>query len=477
MRVGRDINVRSRKLSDRKEIIQLWKLLVVSLLLVSYTMFNYHQNLLSQLGDHHYLITPPSSLHDMGESISSHYAKFGEVPEEMFGLIPTGIKIMPIEGTWKRLSWMGRKSVLHGNTRKFICHLFDDNQTSPIRSQPLSENSPPYRVLARRIHSDRGKNNGVGNEFLAYNVALELGIRKIPTQTIIASDPSPKKAPMNIQSLLRGVHMTFMDDWMNCLPNTTAVDDSFSTKPPSKANDNGVVLDIGKGKKNETQMIRLNFVHANTRAVWKLCFRRNATHYDQAWGQYCLQHQPLIRKCRQEEIAQLLEMAMFDIIIYNQDRIHMGPRSNNIHWLWPPIEGDGNEPSVNTEDPLELVWIDHEHSTFTKNPRSVGVIDFFSRHCVFPNNLLWQLFHPNARSDHRRLSERVLERLMPKLRTFNETEGWHSTEERAQTVAQKLKVVDQQLTRIRAVVAECAEKHNPQGTVDVMEVSDFHDSR
>ena len=97
--------------------------------------------------------------------------------------------------------------------------------------------------------------------------------------------------------------MTFMDEWKNCLPNTKTL------------NDTGVVVDIGKEKEN--YVIGLNFVHANTQAVWKLCFRRNATHYNLLRGQYCLQHKPTIRKCHQEEIAQLLEMAMFDAIIFN----------------------------------------------------------------------------------------------------------------------------------------------------------------
>jgi len=483
MRVGRDIYARFRKLSDRKGVIHLWKLLVVAALAyytvsTYYTMFNYGHNFHSQLGGYLYLITPPSSSDDMEENQSSHYAKFGEVSEEMLGLIPTGINIMPINSTWERVSWMNRKSFLHGNYPKMICHLFGDNQTAPIRSQPLSENSLPYRVLVRPINLHEGENDGVGNEFLAYNVAQELSIQKIPTQTIIASDPSPEKAPMNIQSLLRGVHMTYMDDWTNCLPNTTALDDSFSTKPPSRVSDNGVVLDIGKGKwSNETRMIRLNFVHANTEAVWKLCFR-NATHFNTHWGEYCLQHQPLIRKCRQEEIAQLLEMAMFDAIIFNRDRMRMGSMSNNVHWLWPSGQGDGSEPPVNTEDPLQLVWIDHAHSSFTDAHPSGGLVDYFNEMCVFPDNLLQQLFHPIARSDHRSLSERVLERLMPKLSAvFNETEGSQSTEERAQAAAQKLKVVDLQLERLRAVVAKCAKKHNPQGAVDVIEDLNVYGSR
>jgi len=480
MRVGRNINARHRKSSDRKGVMRFRKLLFFAAF-PAYAMFIYQQNLHSQLEDYHYLITPPSSLHDMEENQSSHYAKFGEVPEEMLGLIPTGIKIMPIKGTWKKFSWMNKKSVLHGNFKKVICHLFDENQTSPIHSLPLSENSFPYRVLVRPIRVVKGRNNprrqksdGVGNEFLAYNLALELGIHKIPTQTIIAP-PSSKRDPMNVQSLLRGVHFTFIHDWINCLPNTTAVDNSFSTKPPLRGNDNGMVLNIGNREKNETQMIRLNFVHANTQAVWKLCFR-NITHFDIEWGTYCLQHQPLIRQCRQEEIAQLLEMAMFDALIYNRDRLHRGPNSNNIHWLWPPTEGNDTEPSVNTEDPLQLVWIDHQHFTFTEQwevdtGASGRIMSFFKRECIFPDNLLRQLFPSDARSDHPRLSKRVLERLTPKIWvTFNETEGWRSVKERAQTVAHKLTVVNRQLKHIREAVAECARKHNPPGAVDVMHV-------
>jgi len=473
MRVTRDINACFGKFSDRKGFIQLWKLLVVAGL--AYYTFYYWHNLYSQLGANLYPTTPPSTPVDTEENQSSHYAKFGEVSEEMLGLIPAGINIMPTNSTWKSVKWMNQMSILHGQNPKRICQLFDKNQTAPIRSQPLSESSLPYRVLVRPIELDKGEKS-VGNEFLAYNVALELGIHKIPTQTIIASVPYPEKTPMNIQSLLRGVYMNFMVDWTNCLPDTTAVDDSFSTKPPSRVSNNSVVLDIGKkNKTNETKTIRLNFVHANTKAVWKLCFR-NATHFNNKWRKYCLNHQPVIRKCRQEEIAQLLEMAMFDAIISNQDRIRgMKDKSNNIHWLWPPAEGDGNRPSVNTQDPLQLVWIDHAHHSFLKKS---GMVNFFEENCVFPDSLLQKLFHPTVRSDHRSLSERVLERLMPKLSaTFNGTEGLQSTEERAQTAVRRLKVVDVQLDRLRAVLTKCARKHNPPGAVDVMEVLDLHGSR
>jgi len=470
MRVRRDINACFGKFLDRKGFIRLWKLLVVAGL-AYYTMFNYWHNLHSRLGAYLYLITPPSSPVDTEENQSSYYAKFGEVSEEMLGLIPTGINIIPTNSTWKHRKWLKQMSILHGKFPKRICQLFDKNQTAPIRFQPLSESSLPYRVLVRPIDLDKGEKKSVGNEFLAYNVAQELGIHKIPTQTIIASVPYPEKTPMNIQSLLRGVYMNFMVDWTNCLPDTTAVDDSFSTK--------SVVLDIGKkNKTNKTKTIRLNFVHANTKAVWKLCFR-NATHFNKKWRTYCLQHQPVIRKCRQEEIAQLLEMAMFDAIISNQDRIRgMKDKSNNIHWLWPPAEGDGNEPSVHTQDPLQLVWIDHAHHSFEKITKERGLMRIFKKICVFPDSLLQKLFHPTVRSDHRSLSERVLERLIPKLlATFNGTEELQSTEERAQTAAQTLKVVDLQLRRLRAVVKECAKKHNPPGAVDVMEVLDLHGSR
>jgi len=477
MRVRRNINARFWNFSDRKRFIKL----LVGAGLAYYTLFNYWHNLHYHLAAYLYLTTPPSSPVDTKANQSSHYAKFGEVSEEMLGLIPTGIDVMPTDSTWNNSKWMHRMSILHGNHPKRICQLFDKNQ--PIRSQPLSESSLPYRVLVRPIELDKrdeGNKKSVGDEFLAYNVAQELGIHKIPTQTIIASGSYLGEIPVNIQSLLRGIHMTFIDEWQNCLPDTMAIDDSFSTKPPSRGSNNSVVLDIGKGDKtNETKTIRLNFIHANTTAIWKLCFR-NATHFSEEWGQYCLNHQPLIRKCRQEEIAQLLEMAMFDAIISNQDRIRgMKDKSNNIHWLWPPAEGDGNRPSVNTQDPLQLVWIDHAHHSFRNIHSSGGLVtNLFSEVCVFPDSLLQKLFDPTARSDHRSLSERVLERLMPKLlATFNGTERLQSTEERAQTVAQKLKVVDVQLDRLRAVVTKCARKHNPPGAVDVMEVLDLHGNR
>jgi len=464
-------NARFRKSSDGRTspgiIVRLLKLSLVAAFPCA--IFNYYQQIMwynTQSEAYHYPIPPPSlQLDIMEERRLSHYAKFGEVPEEMLESIPTDIKILPMNGTWTKKSWKKSRKELHGNKDKMICHLFADNQTAPIHSQPISENSSPYRVVARPIslvdakkHPRYNMTDGVGNEFLAYNVARELGIHRIPTQTIIASDASP----MNVQSLLRGVHMTFMDEWTNCLPNTKML------------NDTGVVVDIGKEKEN--YVIGLNFVHANTQAVWKLCFRRNATHYGQVWGQYCLQHEPTIRKCRQEEIAQLLEMAMFDAIIYNRDRMETGSMSNNVHWLWPPTAADGDKPSLTTDDPLQLVWIDHDHKTFTEETKfKKRMARFFERTCIFPESLLRRLFHPG---DRRRLSVRVQERLMPKLwATFNKTEGRQSAEERAQTVAQKLKVVDTQFSFLRKVVIGCEKKHNPQGFVDVMAFSDMHSSR
>jgi len=481
MRVERNINARLRKLSGRKKIVRLLIFLFVAA--CPGAIFNYQQHKWSQLGDYQYLIPSPTLQYNIEEHESSHYAKFGEVPDEMLGLIPTSIKILPINGTWENVSWMRKSSELHGNKCKMICHLFGtgNNRMTPVHSsQPLSENSSPYRVLARPISligkkkdPRYNRTNGVGNEFLAYSVARELGIYKIPAQTIIASDPSP----MNVQSLLRGVHLTFMDDWTNCIPNTTTAHHSLSMKPSSLGiNDKELVVDIGKGQNNK--MIRLNFVHTNTQAVWKLCLRRNATHYNRVWGQYCLQHEPSMRKCHQQEIAQLLDMALFDAIIFNRDRMVMGSLSNNIHWLWPPPTlPNGETPSLTTDKPLQLVWIDHDHDTFTEKwetkPGKRGdMMKFFLRYCVFPGRLLQRLFHRDDR--HRHLSVRVHERLMPKVwATFNGTEGRVMTEERVRTVAQKLQVVDKQVEHLRMVVAKCARRHNSKGVVDVMEFSDI----
>eukprot|EP00978_Attheya_sp_CCMP212_P012670 scaffold31678_cov58-Attheya_sp.AAC.3 len=115
--------------------------------------------------------------------------------------------------------------------------------------------------------------------------------------------------------------------------------------PPNANNDD--VVYIGRSQHNQSQAIRLHSVQADTQAVWKLCLRNMAVPDDRGWGIVCLCNDPTMRNCRNEETAQLLEMAMFDAIIRNWDRLHMpgGGLSNNVHWLWPT----DSEPYLNPE--------------------------------------------------------------------------------------------------------------------------------
>jgi hypothetical protein len=362
------------------------------------------------------------------------YAKHGEAPEEL--LNDKGVTILPIHGDWSHDAWKDTYPRLHGNNIKIICTLFHRNASAPSElavspsQQPIRSNvdvvrkhddqqsvegdsALPYRVLLRPLQA------GGSIEYLAYVLAQELGVHKIPTQTVLP-DLFPIDTPwknytdyVNIQSLLYGVQMTFIDKWTNCLPNmkessstsqkimntTTTITNnrsSFSeldllyigneTLPKTKSTTKGP---ISPQTPQDGRFIRLRPVEANASQTWKICLR-NMDKYDGNWRKTCLTNTPTIRRCRHDEMAQLVEMALFDALILNGERLRFkGGPINNIHWLWPPHV----EPSVNdttSTKPLELVWLDHGHYSFGTGRGEM--MEFFQTYCIFSGHLLRRIF-------------------------------------------------------------------------------------
>ena len=400
------------------------------------------------------------------------------------------IAIQPIGGNWSHKAWTNTYDELHGNNMKVICHLVRTSRTKDEASKKYSDSSNkelilspvygdddantqetkhnlPYRVVVRPFIK------GGGTEYLAYVVARELygpTETKIPTQHVLPTkylidNPWVTNAAadyVNIQSLLYGVQLTFIDEWTNCIPRSTTILDKDEIANSNKEADN-FFLDIG----NNNQRIRLEPIQVDESKSFKLCLR-NMKVYDGKWKDQCFkQGKATRRQCYHSEVSQLVELALFDALIANGERLHLkGASTNNLHWVWPYPDTDTGtgkfQPRIdaNYNRTLKMVWLDHGHYTFVSKPNGGEMIaDFFKKYCVFSGLLLQRIFgkivvDADDKRDstlglnmsqivrNRLIDDSLADKLMDEIRD------------------EQVQVLDQQIQHIRDAVLQCASKNN-----------------
>lgn len=388
-----------------------------------------------------YLPLHPGGDLDHQETI---FAALGEIPESI--LQDESLSVVPVYGNWSHNAWRSAYSQLHGNNMKIICYL-KRGGTILTRASDNSEVLLPYKVLMRPVH------NGGGNEYLAYKVAQELGIQeRIPTQTI-PPRPFPIDTPwtaanntdyVNIQSLVSNVQLTFLgDDWTRCIPTITNTNSEAKLSIHNNKDDDFLHLVLD----NTTTMAPLSIktIDVDTRQDWKCCFR-NMSVYDKTWRKECLQRDFVRYKCENAHVAQLLEMATFDALISNRERLHIkGGSSNNVHWITPSSHDD--------KHPLlqHLVWLDHGHYTFSNdNARTQQheMMDLLQQHCVFPRDLLLRNIYTFRDP---KLSIKVFERLSVQM--IQALGGQAS-------IMERLRIVDQQVARLEEIILSCVRENS-----------------
>lgn len=495
--------------------------LVVILLLNNGRLLNYSMHLPDP--DRSMAGTTPSEVGktDMGTRSPppSNFSKYGEATEEQLETLD----LVPTSGRWKGVNWAEVKESMGGNKQKIVCTLRDVNHakfrlpnsvffpsswlpqgSEDIQSQDSRRHE--YKVIVRSHNSQEG----VGAEYLAYAVARELGLHQIPTQSLIPQPRDNGKSShgiINVQSMLDDVRLTFLDNWTNCIPRAgeaASMNDAGSNDQllSSALLQTTNAIMIPGNNSDTSQLLSIQPVQTDPHAVWRLCFRNFSLPYID-WLRWCAGEvggpaTVARRSCRQTEIAQLLEMALFDAIIYNADRLHANSyRSNNVHWIWPSefatSSNAGREavaPKLNPDGTLQLVWIDQGHHTLKNARQRAGpnrsrtglMMEFFYDYCVFPGRLLKKVFGADDAKDGQiPLTARVLERITPKIRFLEEQHrrllrGQYA-EERLQNftrmnrewTAERLEVVDRQIAVLGQVVARCASRHEPPGMVDVMD--------
>jgi hypothetical protein len=144
-------------------------------------------------------------------------------------------------------------------------------------------------------------------------------------------------------------------------------------------------------------------------------------------------------------VAQLLEMATFDALISNRERLHInGGSSNNVHWITPSYHDD--------KHPLlqHLVWLDHGHYTFSNDNRTQQheMMDLLQQHCVFPRDLLLRNIYTFRDP---KLSIKVFERLSVQM--IQALGGQAS-------IMERLGTVDRQMARLQEIILSCVRENS-----------------
>ena len=375
----------------------------------------------------------------------------GQVPVEV--LLKPGLQYRPVVGmttgnlSFSQSAWI-TYDLLHGNNIKTICTLHSTLEGPPLTS-PASGN--PYQVVVRPL-----KNGGSG-EAIAYFLAVELGIDRFPSlavlpQTLEIESPWFNTTDrVNVQSMVPGVEMVFVKDWTHCFPVRTTRSDSDGTQSP-RWFDNGTV-------RVELQQ---RLVSTNESAFYRLC-PRNMSLYDKV-AEECLERPSSLRPCHGAEVVQILEMLMFDALIFNGERLHAEGPSNNVHI----VRRVSHNYSDNT--PLDFVWLDHGHYSFSdkdKNGETGGeMINWLGMHCIFSVKMLERLFgNATAVAHQGRLSDRVLRRMGPELVAMLDNATWDLN--CTNGTRESLAVVERQFERLNRVILQCAAARN--GTIDVIQ--------
>lgn len=268
-------------------------------------------------------------------------------------------------------------------------------------------------------------------EILAMHLADEIGVHKVPTQVLVKRD---SLGSVNVQSMIQGVRPVLIKGWEQCLQrnprrNTT-----------------------GKGPRSGRSPRATRVVHVNPMKTFTFCYENNSI---DRWKypapeHPCLTTRPLQRKCNDGEIAQILEMMIFDTLIVNRDRIKPGlGSSNNVHVVSAQLNG--------LYDAWKMLWIDNGHMTFERGPQR-ELLDFFATECVFPSNFAEVLLEPAAGD----LSLRVMKRMNRSLIVdLDKILGAPNK------VVEKVAIVGEQLKALQAVATKCATE-NPDGALNVM---------